>query len=169
MSVIQRIELARGYHALARAEADGQFWACIYEDAGPSVKGSSGWYPTADLEALRGLLAFVLERERPANGLTLEDIQIRRWRMGSEQIESYDAAHRSEAAIMAELAQGTKDLGARATLCPVMLATIGLEWSAVQAVARSMAGAWRVNPTARAILEAVQRSGTGRPGSVEEC
>jgi hypothetical protein len=74
-----------------------------------------------------------------------------------------------DAAIMAELAQGTKDLGARATLCPVMLATIGLEWDAVQAVARSMAGAWRVNPTARAILEAVQRSGTGRAGSVEEC
>jgi predicted transcriptional regulator len=82
-------------------------------------------------------------------------------------IRAYDDAR--DADLMSELAQGTKELGARATLCPIMLATIGLEWDAVQAVARSMAGAWRVNPTARAILEAVQRSGTGRPGSVEEC
>lgn len=74
---------------------------------------------------------------------------------------------------------GTRELGARATLCPIMLATIGLDWEAVKAIACDMVGAWRVNPVAtlthlydvrateRARLDAVQNA--GQAGRAWEC
>jgi hypothetical protein len=75
-----------------------------------------------------------------------------------------------DAALMLELAQGTRELGARATLCPIMLASIGLDWEAVKAIARSMVGTYaatRALVSERARLDAVQNA--GQNGRAWEC
>jgi hypothetical protein len=104
-----------------------------------------------------------------------------------------------DSALMLELVTGSADLGARATLCPITLATIGLEWPHVREIAAELGAeriardvaAFRASMMRQRVLaaftaaapadvehvtmgydarfHAVQASGTGLPGSIEEC
>lgn len=57
-------------------------------------------------------------------------------------MDSYlDSIHHGDmrdAALMLELAQGSAELGCRAVAAPITLATIGLEWPAVKAIAAEL-------------------------------